>query len=156
MADATDRGRVAATAKYSFRNLASWRKAQDLADEILEVVPAMPNNRVANILVQQIVKSSTSIAANICEGHGRFSPGAYRNHLSIARGSANETIGWLDLLCRRRFISSAQLDHLTDLTEEILRMISAQMIQLDRQGGVSRTVRDEQVEYEYGVEGSDV
>jgi four helix bundle protein len=119
------------TPKHAFRNLASWQKAQDLTDAVLDVVGGMPSSRANGILVQQIVKSSSSIGANICEGHGRFSTGAYR-HLSIARGSANETIGWLDILKRREFITPERHDELVDARDEILRMISAQMIRLDR------------------------
>jgi four helix bundle protein len=134
-------------ARHSFRNLASWRKAQDLTDEVLSIVDGMPNTRVTGVLIQQIVKSSSSVAANICEGHGRFSAGAYRNHLSIARGSANETSGWLDILRRRGYITQAKQDELIDVCEEILSMVSAQMIQLDKQTGKLGAFRDERAEY---------
>jgi|CXWL01.1.fsa_nt_gi four helix bundle protein len=147
MTGANNRPIGAPRAKHSFRNLASWQKAQALSGAILDVVDGMPNTRAAGVLIQQIVKSSSSIAANICEGHGRFSAGAYRNHLSIARGSANETIGWLDLLRRRGYILEQRQNELIDLTEEILSMISAQMIQLDRQTGNAKAFREERTEY---------
>jgi four helix bundle protein len=90
---------------YSFKNLVSWQKAQGLLLEILQVAKSLPNDRIASILVQQIVRSSSAIGANIAEGHGRYSAGAYRNHLSIARGSTTETISWLDVLRRAGYIS---------------------------------------------------
>ncbi len=149
MTGANSRPVGASRAKHSFRSLLSWQKAQALSDAVLDVVDGMPNTRAANVLAQQIVKSSTSIAANIAEGHGRFAAGAYRNHLSIARGSGNETISWLDLLARRGYISTDRRDELIDLAEEILSMISAQMIQLDRQTGNAKTFREEPTEYEF-------
>lgn len=136
-----------ARTRHSFRNLASWQKAQAMADEVLDVVDTLPNTRVTGVLAQQIVKSATSVAANIAEGHGRFAVGAYRNHLSIARGSANETIGWIELLSRRGYVTPARRDELFERMEEILRIISAQMIQLDKQSGTSRSLREEQAEY---------
>ncbi|HEX5478786.1 MAG TPA: four helix bundle protein, partial [Dehalococcoidia bacterium] len=89
----------------------------------------------------QVLRSATSIAANIAEGHGRFAGGAYRNHLSIARGSANETLSWLDLLRRGHYISEEREAEACALCEEVLRMISAQMIGLDRQLGVKKDFR---------------
>src|SRR3990172_217866 len=92
---------------YSFRNLAVWQRAQELTDDVLDVIAALPNDRATSVLSQQILRSASSVAANIAEGHGRYAAGAYRNHLSIARGSTTETIGWIDLLARRRLGAGA-------------------------------------------------
>ncbi|HEX5478084.1 MAG TPA: four helix bundle protein [Dehalococcoidia bacterium] len=119
-------------AHYSFRDLAVWQKAQDLSLHVLQVVRAMPSDRTSAVLTQQILRSATSIAANIAEGHGRFTSPAYRNHLSIARGSANETLSWIDLLARAGYISKEREHELSVRCEEALRMISAQMIALSR------------------------
>ncbi len=133
--------------KYSFRDLAVWQKAQELSLVVLHVVRALPGDRASMILGQQLLKSATSIAANIAEGHGRFAAGAYRNHLSIARGSGNETLSWLDLLRRGGYISPEREEELMRRCDEILRMISAQMIELDRQTGSAKAFRDVQEEY---------
>ncbi|MCH7512132.1 MAG: four helix bundle protein, partial [Chloroflexi bacterium] len=66
-------------------------KAQDLALEIVRLASKLPNDRTAPILARQVVRSASSIAANIAEGHGRYTLGAHRNHLSIAKGSVCET-----------------------------------------------------------------
>jgi len=133
--------------RYSFRNLAMWQRAQDLTVAVLDIVRTLPNDRATGVLVQQLVRSCSSIAANIAEGHGRFAAGAYRNHLSIARGSANETIGWLDVLSRSGRISAEREAELAEVCEEVLRMISAQMIRLDRQAGRRTEFREERGEY---------
>jgi four helix bundle protein len=145
-ADATGDGAPAKN-RYSFRNLAMWQRAQDLTVAVLDIVGTLPNDRATNVLVQQLVKSSSSIGANIAEGHGRFAAGAYRNHLSIARGSANETIGWLDVLHRSGKIPAEREAALVEACEEILRMISAQMILLDKQTGRGTAFREEKGEY---------
>jgi four helix bundle protein len=117
---------------YSFRDLATWQRAQELSLLVLKVAREMPADPASAILVQQILRSATSVAANIAEGHGRFTAAAYRNHLSIARGSANETLSWIDLLKRADYISAERENELTARCDEGLRMISAQMIALSR------------------------
>ena len=91
---------------YSYRKLVLWEKAQDLTLEIVKIVSRLPNDRVAKTLGPQIIRAASSIAANIAEGHGRYTLGAHRNHLSIAKGSACETDSWLDLLRRAGYLDS--------------------------------------------------
>src|SRR3990172_5484542 len=93
-------------AEYSFRNLVLWQKAQALTLEVARVVERLPRSGLAGVIGPQILASASSIGANVAEGHGRFTPGAHKNHLSIAKGSACETDGWLDLLHRAGYIDS--------------------------------------------------
>jgi len=89
---------------YNYRKLAIWRQAQNLALEVIELAGRLPKTGVAPVLARQLVASAASIGANIAEGHGRFSLAAYRNHLSIAKGSACEADSWLDLVRRAGYI----------------------------------------------------
>src|SRR3990170_3696846 len=90
---------------YSFRNLALWQKGQELALQVIEMTGKLPDTVSARVIARQVVASSASVPANIAEGHGRYSVAAYRNHLSIARGSTAETDSWLDLLARAGYIA---------------------------------------------------
>ena len=90
---------------YNYRNLVIWRQAQDLALEVIELAGRLPKTGAGAVLARQLVASAASIGANIAEGHGRFSLAAYRNHLSIAKGSACETDSWLDLVRRAGYIN---------------------------------------------------
>lgn len=132
---------------YSFKNLLSWQKAQDMLLDVLKIVKALPNDRASAILAHQIVRSSSAIGANIAEGHGRYSAGAYRNHLSIARGSTTETISWLDALRRAGYIGGETESRLVDRCEEIMSLLSAKMIQLDKATRTDRSLHDEREEY---------
>ena len=133
---------------YGFKNLISWQKAQELTVHVLEIVRTMPRDRASDVLARQVIRSSSSIAATIAEGHGRFSAGAYRNHLSIARGSAMETMSWLDLMRRTGHITTEREQALLKICDDILNLISAKMIELDKQTGTSRTLREERGEYD--------
>jgi four helix bundle protein len=123
---------------YSFRSLVLWQEARDLSLAVIRAVEKVPRDRAADVLVRQIVASSASIAANIAEGHGRFSKAAYRNHLSIARGSACETDGWLDIMRRTGYISEDVEKHLHDQCLEVIRMLTFGMKQLQPHAGVAR------------------
>ena len=117
---------------YSYRNLILWQKAQELTLEIVRIVASLPNDRVAPVMGRQIVRSASSIGANIAEGHGRYSLAAHRNHLSIAKGSACETDGWLDLLHRAGYLDTAAEGRLHDACLEIIRMLTAKILDLER------------------------
>ena len=124
-----------------------WQRAQELSLLVFRISRALPGDRATAIIAQQVLRSATSIAANIAEGHGRFSAGAYRNHLSIARGSTAETISWVDLLSRAELITSEQDEQLLGLCAELMRMLSSKMKELDPSAGRSLTVRDEIAEW---------
>jgi four helix bundle protein len=132
---------------YTFRKLIVSQRAQELTNEVLDLITQLPTDRLTAILCQQILRSSSSIAANIAEGHGRYAAGSYRNHLSIARGSTAETISWLDLLRRRRLITGEQEASALGKCAEIMKMVTAKMIDLDKQTRTDRTFRDEREDY---------
>jgi four helix bundle protein len=134
--------------RYSYRNLILWQRAQELAFHIIQIAKRLPNTPANAIIIRQVIASATSVAANIAEGHGRFSPGAHRNHLSIARGSATETDSWLDLLYREGLLSRDEEQKLHQQCNEVVAMLTAKINSL-RDGGQdgSRAVREEQWEY---------
>src|SRR5215216_5314770 len=84
--------------------LALWREAQAFAERVARLVVSMRRDVAADAIARQLVRAAGSVPANIAEGYGRYSQAAYRNHLSIARGSAFEAQSWLDLLMRRGYV----------------------------------------------------
>jgi len=134
--------------EYSFRNLILWQKAQALTLDIVKLVGPLPNDRVAPVIARQVVRSASSIAANIAEGHGRFTYAAHRNHLSIAKGSACETDGWLDLLRRAGYLTQEAESSLHAACVELIRMLTAKILDIERRewaGG--KKIREESAEY---------
>ncbi|MDP2949642.1 MAG: four helix bundle protein [Chloroflexota bacterium] len=117
---------------YSFRNLILWQKAQELALAVIKVLATLPRGDAAQIIARQLVASAGSIGANVAEGHGRFSLAAHRNHLSIAKGSACETDGWLYLLRRAGYLDPDIERGLHQDCQEIIRMLTAKILDLER------------------------
>src|SRR3990170_7636444 len=129
---------------YSYRNLILWQKAQELTLEIVKIVGGLPRDSVTSVAVPQIIRSASSVAANIAEGHGRYSLAAHRNHLSIAKGSACETDGWLDLLRRAGYLDFETEARLHAACQELIRMLTAKILDIERREAAGgRKIKEE-------------
>src|SRR5512145_1039045 len=122
-----------ASRNYTHRNLDVWQMAQEVAARIIVIMRRLPRDPESIEIRRQIVRSAGSIGANIAEGHGRYSMAAYRNHLSIARGSATETDSWLDLLRRLEYISEPQEQQLARELGSVIAIITTKMRGLSSQ-----------------------
>lgn len=114
----------------NFRSMALWKESQDFAQLIVAEAAALPRNDSARAVAWQLVRAAGSIPANIAEGYGRFSQPAYRNHLSVARGSAFEVESWLDLLIRCGFMPPEKGGRLLSRCVTIQRMLTTRMKEL--------------------------
>ena len=108
----------------SHRELTVWRKAVDLACEVYRLTRQMPKEEVYR-LSAQIIRCSSSIAANIAEGNARGTRRDYAHFVSIARGSAAELETFLIIIRRLQLVPSDQIDGLSRETDEISRMLNA-------------------------------
>ncbi len=133
---------------YTHRNLILWNRAQQLALDVMKIVQRLPDTWGNAVIARQIVASATSIGANIAEGHGRYAPGAHRNHLAIAKGSTAETDSWLDLLRRAGSLSEEEEARLHTECEKIAAMLTSKIRKLEN-AIPSRTsmAYEEQVSY---------
>ncbi len=140
--------------EYNFRNLILWNKAQALTLDVIRLTAPLPRSAAAGVITKQIIRSSSSLAANVAEGHGRYTIGSHMYHLSIAKGSTCETDSWLDLLRRSDLINADQEKPLHDACMQLVAMLTAKIRQLEtlqrksRRGGVADArISDERVEY---------
>ena len=65
------------------------------------------NKKVQNTMGYQIIRSSDSIAANIAEGYGRYTPADRRKFYIYSRGPFEETKSWLRKLIKRKIIDKS-------------------------------------------------
>jgi four helix bundle protein len=73
----------------SYRDLKVWQDAMALAEACYEHTRKFPREEMYG-MTSQIRRSAVSIAANIAEGYGRDSRGAYVQFLRNAQGSLKE------------------------------------------------------------------
>jgi len=96
----------------------------NFAKRILEIGEKLPDNRICQILSSQLVRSGTSIGANIEEADGTVTKKDLINKLVIARKEAKETMYWIRLI-NAKYLSDK--DIASDLKEinEIINVLSA-------------------------------
>ncbi len=112
------------TKKTNFENLEIYKLAEQLSDEVWEIV--LKWNALARDTVgKQLVRSADSVGANIAEGSGRGSEQDYRRFIRISRGSLNETRHWLRRAFRRKLLSERQIEKLTPVIEELTPKLNA-------------------------------
>ena len=73
----------------SYRDLRVWQLAMDLAVDVYEVTKAFPREEAFG-LTSQARRAAVSVAANLAEGYGRDSGGAFAQFLKTAQGSLKE------------------------------------------------------------------
>jgi len=77
------------------------------------------------VLSKQVLRSGTSIGANIVEGNRGQSKTDFIHKLAIALKEADETEYWLNLLRDGDFITAAQADSLLADCLELQKMLTA-------------------------------
>ena len=78
-----------------------------------------PHNRVVDVLGKQVLRSGTSICANISESENAQSTNDFISKLNIALKEADETKVWLELLHESNYLTSASFESIYDDNEKI-------------------------------------
>lgn len=82
----------------TYKNLIFWQRAREVSLLVVTLTRELPNERIAWILIDQIIRSSFSVGANITEGFGKYKGREYRRFIQMALGSAQETEYWLEMI----------------------------------------------------------
>lgn len=115
-------------------------KSLDFAVRIVNFYKFLCDEKKEFILSKQILRSGTSIGANIRESRNAQSTADFISKLSIALKEADETQYWLEVLAKSEIIKSEQVSKLnSDLNEIIAILVSSikSMKQKYTQGGKS-------------------
>lgn len=99
-------------------------RAYNFAKNIIALLDQTPKDYVTQTLGKQLIRSATSIGANIIEAHAASSKKDFTNFLSHALKSANETKFWLGLLRDTRDIQKDISPLLTE-THQLANILGA-------------------------------
>jgi len=94
-------------------------KSFKLAVRIVKLYKFLCIERKEFILSKQLLRSGTSIGANIREGVAGISKADFRNKISIAHKEACETEYWLELLKETGFLTEDQFQSIFDEVVEV-------------------------------------
>lgn len=123
-------------AKLRTQNHSSKRKTElkyrcyFFSIKIIRLLKDLPNERVYWIISDQLLRSATSVGANIVEAQAGSSKRDFIKFFEIALKSANETKYWLGLLRDATDIKKETINILLKEAEEVAKIIGASLLTL--------------------------
>jgi len=99
---------------------------------IIALTDTLSNKRSAWVIIDQLIRSATSIGANLIEASASSSRLEFKRFNEIALKSANETKYWLCLLRDSNLADQISINKLLDEVTEIANMLAAGVIKLKR------------------------
>ncbi|MBI4430193.1 MAG: four helix bundle protein [Candidatus Omnitrophica bacterium] len=94
-------------------------RAYDFSVRVVRFLDTLAKDTSTQIISKQLLRSATSIAANIVEAQSGCSKRDFANFLSHALKSSNETVYWLCLLGDAKSVKSFELTYLVNESKEI-------------------------------------
>lgn len=99
---------------------------------VIAFTNTLPNKRSAWVITDQLIRSATSIGANLIEARASSSRLEFKKFYEIALKSANETKYWLCLLRDTQLTESQIINDLLRETIEIANMLASGVIKLKK------------------------
>jgi len=118
------------TGYQNYEELQVWKQARLLKNELFILVKTFPSEERYR-LIDQLVRSSRSINAQIAEGHGRRTNPDKIRFCIQARGSLHETLNHLIDAFDCAYINSDQLQHFRDKIKDVERILNGYIVYLE-------------------------
>ena len=107
-----------------YKDLKVWQKGIEIVDKIYTMTTKFPKEEVYG-LPHQMRKAAVSIPSNIAEGFVRHHTKEYKHFLSIALGSCAELDTQVIISNKRKYLTKAELEELTeDINHETRMLVS--------------------------------
>jgi four helix bundle protein len=114
----------------SYRDLRVWKEAMNLAEAACRPTDQFPQHEIYGFTAQ-VRRAAASVPANIAEGYGRESKGAYIQFLRVAQGSVKELETHFLLATRVDLTSTAAVDPVIEQCETVGKMLRGLIRSLD-------------------------
>ncbi len=105
-------------------------RAYQYSIKIIEFIDTLPKDTSSRVISKQLLRSATSIGANIVEAKGASSKRDFTNFFSHFLKSANESLYWLGLPRDAKKINNPQLEYLLNETKELANMLGSSILTL--------------------------
>ena len=100
-------------------------KSFDFSVRIVNLYKHLTNNKQEYVLSKQLLRSGTSIGANICEAEQAQSPSDFISKLNISLKEACESNYWLRLLHRTDYLSDSEYTSIITDCRELTRLLTS-------------------------------
>ena len=100
-------------------------KSVRFAIRIVKLYKFLTDEKHELVMSKQILRSGTSIGANIAESNNAISKKDFLSKLYIALKECSETLYWLDLLYRTEYLDENQYRSLQADCDELYRLLQS-------------------------------
>ena len=100
-------------------------KSKEFAVRIVRLYRYLCREKREYVLSKQLLRSGTSIGANLAESEWAVSRSDFLSKVYIALKETSETKYWLELLYRTEFLTRKQFESVYKDAEELSKMLSA-------------------------------
>jgi four helix bundle protein len=100
-------------------------KSYSLAIQIVELYKSLSRDKNEFVLSKQLLKSGTSIGANIREAIQAESKADFVHKMSIALKESSETEYWLEILRDTNYLDEERFDSLHRDCEEVSKLLTS-------------------------------
>lgn len=103
-------------------------RAYRFSIRLVKFVSSLPNERIYWVIGDQLLRSGTSIGANIIEAQAASSKKDFANYYNTSLKSANETMYWLGVLREATSADKTEINALLDETKNLANIIGASLL----------------------------
>lgn len=100
-------------------------KSEDFAIRVCKLYEFLKEQKKETAICKQILRSGTSIGANVAEAIYAESNDDFIHKLKIARKEANETSYWLKLLYKTDKLSLTEYNSINTDCQELIKILSS-------------------------------
>ncbi len=98
--------------------------------KIIELTNVLPNKRSSWVIGDQLLRSATSVGANVVEARASSSRREFKKFFEIALKSSNESVYWLNLLKDAKLAPVSKVTPIIAEAEELGRILGKSVITL--------------------------
>lgn len=100
-------------------------KSFDFAIRIVNLYKHLTNEKKEYVISKQLLRSGTSIGADVSEGQKSQSKPDFYTKMSIALKESNETLYWLKLLYRTDYLTEKEYESIYCDAKELVALLTA-------------------------------
>ncbi len=114
-------------------------KSFDFAIKIVNAYKMLSTEKREFVMSKQLLRSGTSVGANIREARNAESTNDFIHKLGIAQKECDETLYWLELLSITGYLENNIFLIVTNEVNQILKMIKSTILTLKQKNSNSKT-----------------
>jgi four helix bundle protein len=100
-------------------------RTRNLAIRVVRLIRALPNCLEAPVIARQLLRSSTSVAANYRAACKARSTADFISKLGIVEEESDETVFWLEFIVETGLVKRARMLNLIDEAKQITAIFAA-------------------------------